>query len=370
VILKKPCETPSRLNLAHPHAQGLEASYLFNGQGHKVFDYTCNQNELSVVGASYAADGLQCDASGEYASLDNTNQVVNSDRGTVILRFKSLGVITDGIIRVIFGRWDASWSTGDFVIFKYSNDNVYFGLKSGDDLRYAYYAASNFTTWTTGIQIAVKWDKDNTVSGSNYLAMNVNGVNIPSAGGVLTPGWNSFTVGSMAIGNDFDDTTRHSNCIFEYIYPYSTVLSDDVLKSIYEDPYAVYDVYSNIMFSFFFSTSAPLVITTQPESVTVAKETDASFSVEATGGGTLTYQWYRNSESQAGETSSTYSLTTTLLNNNDSIYCIVSDDNSSLQSDTVFLTVVSCVMNTNADVLEEKDYPIPQKIEYKEAHEK
>ena len=369
MILKKPCETPSRLNLAHPHAQGLVASYLFNGQGDKVFDYTCNQNDLSVINASYVADGLQCDASGEYASLDNTNQVVNSDRGTVILRFKSLGVITDGIIRVIFGRWGASWSPGDFVIFKYSNDNIYFGF-NGAVRRYAIFSPSNFPTWQTDIQIAVRWDKDNLVYGANYLAMNVNGVEISPTSGDYTTTWNSFTVGGLAIGNDTANTTLYANSVFKYSYLYNKVLSESTLKNIHQDQYAMYDVYSNVMFAFFFSVSAPLVIITQPENITVAKETDASFSIEATGSGTLTYQWYRNSELQAGETSSTYSFTTALSNNNDSVYCIVSDDNSSVQSDTVFLTVVSCVMNTNADALEEKDYPIPQKIEYKEAHEK
>ena len=225
------------LNDQHEHSDGLQATFLFNQKGEKVFDYTRKKNDLSITNASWVADGLQCNANGEYALLGNTNQVVNSDRGTVILRFKSLSAITDGIIRVIFGRWGMSWSLGDFVIFKYSNDNVYFGLRSGADLRYAYYAGSNFTTWTTGIQIAVKWDKDNTVSGSNYLAMNVNGVNIPSISGVLTPGWNSFTVGSMAIGNDTASTTLYANSIFEYVYIYNKVLSESILKSIKKKPY-------------------------------------------------------------------------------------------------------------------------------------
>lgn len=260
MLLAKPLETPSYLNPDHEHAEGLKAAYLFNDQGGKVFDYTRKKNDLSITNASWVADGLQCNANGEYALLGNTNQVVNSDRGTVILRFKSLGAITDGIIRVIFGRWGMSWFPGDFVIFKYSNDNVYFGLRSDADLRYAYYAGSNFTTWTTGIQIAVKWDKDNTVSGSNYLAMNVNGVNIPSIGGVLTPGWNSFTVGSMAIGNDTANTTLHANSVFKYSYLYNKVLSDDVLKSIYEDPYSMFYNPSNMFLSLLGSYKSGLKI--------------------------------------------------------------------------------------------------------------
>ena len=260
MLLAKPLETPTYLNQDHEHAEGLKAAYLFNDQGGKVFDWTQNQNDLSITNASWVADGLQFDANGEYADLDNTSQVIGSDRGTVILRFRSLTAITDGVMRHLFGKLGAAWTDGDFVIFKHSNDSVYFGLKSGADLRYAHYAASNFTTWTTGIQIAVKWDKDNTISGSNYLAMNVNGVNIPPAGGVLTPGWNSFTVGSMAIGNDFDDTTRHSNCVFEYIYPYNIVLSDDMVKSIYQDPYSMFYNPSNIFLSLLGSYKSGLKI--------------------------------------------------------------------------------------------------------------
>jgi len=257
--LFKPLETPAYLNMLHPHAEGFKAAYLFNDQGGKVFDWTQNQNDLSITNASWVANGLQCDANGEYASLDNTNQVVNSDRGTVILRFKSLGVITDGIIRVIFGRWGGSWSLGDFVIFKYSNDNVYFGF-NGAVRRYALFSPSNFPTWQTDIQIAVRWDKDNLVYGANYLAMNVNGVEISPISGDYTTTWNSFTVGGLAIGNDTASTTLYANSIFEYVYIYNKVLSESTLKSIYEDPYSMFYNPTNMFLSLLGSHKSGLKI--------------------------------------------------------------------------------------------------------------
>jgi len=365
VILKKPCETPSRLNLAHPYAQGLVASYLFNGQGSKVFDYTCNQNDLSITGASYVADGVQFDANGEYALLDNTNQVVNSDRGTILMYIKSYESFTDGILHFLF----RCFSPGlDILLAKKADSTLQFYFYNGLTVRYIKIAEPE--GWESGVLIGAHWDKDNKVfDGIRNFAISVNGEFKTITSASNSNALDSFTVPDMYLFNHSDENLPFDGvCKFAYLYNCNIPL--ETVKSIHKDPYSMYNVYSNVMFSFFFSVSLPLVITTQPESTTVAKETDASFSVEATGSGTLTYQWYRNSESQAGETSSTYSFTTALSNNNDSVYCIVSDDNSSLQSDTVFLTVVSCVMNTNADVLEEKDYPIPQKIEYKEAHEK
>ena len=372
MILKKPCETPSRLNLAHPHAQGLVASYLFNGQGSKVFDYTCNQNELSVVGASYVADGVQVDANGEYASLDNTNQIINSEVGTIIIWFKSLSSIADSVIRGLFGYRPASGPVnGTFVVYKHPTlDDLFFMLRDTSNRYVSIDGALLLSNWQSGFCVAVQWDR-NAIIENNRMEIAINGERIVPNASAGQTGWSTFTVNStLYVGNTHPTDAIVSNGIISQVNIYNTVLSESTLKNIHQDQYAMFDVYSNIIFSFLFSVFAPLVIITQPENITVAKETDASFSIEATGSGTLTYQWYRNSELQAGETSSTYSFTTALSNNNDSVYCIVSDDNSSLQSDTVFLTVVSCVMNTNADALEEKDYPIPQKIEYKEDYEK
>ena len=50
------------------------------------------------------------------------------------------------------------------------------------------------------------------------------------------------------------------------------------------------------------------VITTQPQSITVAQNASASFSVTATGTGTLSYQWQKDGVDIPGTTSSTYSL--------------------------------------------------------------
>jgi len=250
LLLAKPLETPSYLNPDHEHAEGLKAAYLFNDQGGKVFDWTQNKNDLSITKASWAADGLQFDANGEYALLDNTNQVVNYDRGTVVLKFRSLSAFADGTARYFFGKQGAAWSAGDFAMIKFSGSTgIYFGLHNGTVLRYTYNTAANFPTWETGIQVALKWDKDNTILGSHYLILNVNGVDLTPEAGITTTTWGSANVGNLAIGNDIDDTTRHANSIFEYVYIYNKVLSESTLKSIYEDPYSMFYNPSNMFLS-------------------------------------------------------------------------------------------------------------------------
>jgi alpha-tubulin suppressor-like RCC1 family protein len=53
------------------------------------------------------------------------------------------------------------------------------------------------------------------------------------------------------------------------------------------------------------------VINTQPASLSVTTGTGASFTVAATGEGTLTYQWRKNGAAITGATSATYSIATT-----------------------------------------------------------
>ena len=88
--------------------------------------------------------------------------------------------------------------------------------------------------------------------------------------------------------------------------------------------------------------SAP-TIDTQPTNDTVTEGDTATFTVAATtSGGTLTYQWYDASDDSAisGETAATYDFATVLADNGFQTYVIVTDDNGSIQSDTVTLTVL------------------------------
>jgi hypothetical protein len=88
------------------------------------------------------------------------------------------------------------------------------------------------------------------------------------------------------------------------------------------------------------SASAP-TITTQPSSETVAAGATASFEVVASGSGTLTYQWYKDSSAISGATSSAYSIASAASSDAGSYDVVVTDSGGSTTSNSATLTVGS-----------------------------
>lgn len=87
-------------------------------------------------------------------------------------------------------------------------------------------------------------------------------------------------------------------------------------------------------------TAAAPSITSQPESVTVASGQSVSFSVSATGSGTLSYQWAKNSSAIAGATSATFTLSAVSTADNGAIFTVtVGDSAGSTSSSGATLTV-------------------------------
>jgi hypothetical protein len=85
-------------------------------------------------------------------------------------------------------------------------------------------------------------------------------------------------------------------------------------------------------------------ITTQPVSQTVTAGQTATFSVMATGSGTLTYQWYMNGTAISGATAATYTTPVTTANNNGEQFTVtVSNSAGSITSNAAVLTVTSSV---------------------------
>jgi hypothetical protein len=92
-------------------------------------------------------------------------------------------------------------------------------------------------------------------------------------------------------------------------------------------------------------------ITTQPSSVTVTVGQTATFSVQATGSGTLTYQWQKSSTAISGATSSSYTTApTTAADSGSQFTVIVSNSIGSVTSNAATLTV-STAGNSTTDVL-------------------
>lgn len=86
------------------------------------------------------------------------------------------------------------------------------------------------------------------------------------------------------------------------------------------------------------TVSAPS-ITTQPASVTVSTGSSATLSVTASGSGTLTYQWYKDSTAISGATSSSYTVSSAASSDAGSYYVTVSNSGGTTTSSTATLTV-------------------------------
>ena len=234
---KKPLRSPCVLNRAHRHANGLQACYLFNDNATKVWDFTRNGNTLDVTNATWVADGIQFDANGKYAALDNTNQIVHQNAGTLLFYIRSLSAFTDGTFRMIFGQLGAGYSTGDFFIEKDVDDNLYFLIRDTGN-HYITAVPSDFPNWQSGFMFGVHWDKNKTVHDSVNMAFSYNGNYINPTNKVNATTWDCTLKSTLHFGNDVGVTTRFFNGIFSHASIYSRVLNETELKNIYRKQYA------------------------------------------------------------------------------------------------------------------------------------
>ena len=88
------------------------------------------------------------------------------------------------------------------------------------------------------------------------------------------------------------------------------------------------------------TTSAPS-ISTQPTSVSVSSGSSATFTVVATGSGTLGYQWYKDSTAISGATSASYTISSASSSDAGSYDVVVTDSAGSTTSSTATLTISS-----------------------------
>lgn len=86
------------------------------------------------------------------------------------------------------------------------------------------------------------------------------------------------------------------------------------------------------------TVSAP-TITVQPVSQSVSSGTSVTFSVTATGDGTLSYQWYKDSTAISGATSSSYAIASAASSNAGTYYVVVTNSGGSTTSSSATLTI-------------------------------
>ncbi|MBP6250935.1 MAG: hypothetical protein KA386_05775, partial [Leptothrix sp. (in: Bacteria)] len=93
-------------------------------------------------------------------------------------------------------------------------------------------------------------------------------------------------------------------------------------------------------------TTGP-TITTQPASQTVTEGATATFSVVASGQGTLTYQWRRGGTAVSGATSSSYTTAATAASDHGASFTVVvTDSNGSTTSSAATLSVTALPRGT------------------------
>jgi hypothetical protein len=96
------------------------------------------------------------------------------------------------------------------------------------------------------------------------------------------------------------------------------------------------------------TVNGPPAITAQPTSKTVLAGQTATFSVTATGSGTLTYQWNLNATPISGATSASYTTPATTTSNSGSQFTVtVSNAAGSVTSSGATLTVTASTMQFN-----------------------
>ena len=93
--------------------------------------------------------------------------------------------------------------------------------------------------------------------------------------------------------------------------------------------------------------SVPLGIEQQPADLTVTEGDNATFTVEASGSGEFTYQWFANGSPLPGETADTLTLIGTTLSDDGNTYTVdISNGFETLTSDVATLTVDQALPST------------------------
>ena len=98
---------------------------------------------------------------------------------------------------------------------------------------------------------------------------------------------------------------------------------------------------NNALYKITYSGSSAPVITTQPQSISVAQGNTATFSVTVTGSTPLSYQWKKSGTNISGATNSTYSIASTVTSNAGTYSVTVTNAAGTVTSSNATLTVTS-----------------------------
>lgn len=297
------------------HMDGADGSTTFT-------DSSSDARTISAVGNAQldtaikkfgSASGL-FDGSGDYLSTANSSALVNFSTALTIECF-IYPTLINATTQVIFStRTTAGANDGISVRLQGTNQIRAFGFNS-NSVRFDFTSAVNAVTLNAWQHIALT----RTSGGVWNLWVNGSSVGSATETGAVSQGDTVFRIGET-VGNAFYgniDEVRVTNGVARY-------------TSAFTPPTAAFPD----------SAGGP-TITSQPANESVSVGDTAEFTVAATGAGTLSYQWKNGADdtSISGATSATYSFTAALPDNGKTYYCTVTDDDGSIDSNTVTLTV-------------------------------
>lgn len=232
-----------KLNRRHPLARGLSACWLMNERsGNVLYDLAKHGNGI-ITGASWVPDGLEINAANEQISLASDRHI-NWDRGSIALKFKSNVVFNDSVDHYLFGSRGPTNNAGDFFINKYS-DNIMFFLFYDVQTHYVSYTSPDIPNWQEWSSYVYRWSNGVELSKieTSSMTLHVDGIETLTGSEVQNSTWNSYIMDSIyGIGNDPErGTAQYADGIFEYFYIYDRAITDEEIKWIHREPYAMFD---------------------------------------------------------------------------------------------------------------------------------
>ena len=251
-MIQKPLATPLILKKEHPWVKDLVACYVMNDYGCKsVSDLYSLNNSLSLTNTTWVQDGIEIKNNGEFGIFNNSNQLINSTCGTILLYFKALTPFNEVVKRSYFGN--STSGIGQFIIYKNTGNELIFLFQDNIGVHWIKNNSSYFPSWTDGFQLGILWDK-NTVIGGYNLSFSVNGINIAPHQASSAYSWNTFTIYSnLGILNNIDGLTN-SNAICKYMYIFNTTLSENKQKLFFQNPFDIFysqeEIYSSFLMNF------------------------------------------------------------------------------------------------------------------------
>ncbi len=201
-----------------------------------AYDLSGNGKNITLTNMTWGDGGLIGNAANEIGSIPNGagNDIIESDIGTFLIRLKSYAAFADGANHRIIG---AAGVPGYMYISKAIGNTLKFVINNGTTDRSVDYTTGSIPGWTTGVQLAIQWDKATDIFDSKKLALNVNGsYATPSASGNATS-LDTFTMPStFTFFNHHADSARYMDAVCEYLYIWKRVLTAAECLAVYNNP--------------------------------------------------------------------------------------------------------------------------------------